>query len=547
MKNLYLFVFLSFAFSTVKAQFAFSTPINQLCIDGETTITGFQNWMAYQTLEDTYDGTIDSTVCINLGSQPWQAELMTSEFDASKPVFLRWHSDDGHLLDPNTLYALSIYLNMMNDLNSGLEDCEDGVCNGFIVRVRVPDSPNDMDDLPEYRLHTQEFVANNFGYISVCLPTESFENGTFIEDIVLKLNVIEEAPSILVYDVFLEYVWSGVILGESDMLDYQNGQFNYTLWSYNNYVIQYEETTFPSVDDISYLDVSPVPNISEQAAIFLTIAQEASLTFQPFTALRAGLIEGQTEDRHILSIVNNGSVCMNFWFELALPPGGTYIHNEGRIESSWGSCMRFVPDAKLRVAADKVLEFGQMGMGMLAMQSQSLIELEENAQIELNCPMRIFNEPWQTEIEHVHVYLKPGNALVFGPYASMENYSTNETMKLMVHMQGGYLDIANLSDEERKHIVLVYDNATPNFDWISQESLVTDDEWNGACRVKGNAALTWEVYNSAGQRVLSSSVSNNQHYVQLSFSTADWSNGMYTLVLMENGQRIATKLMVAHQ
>ena len=117
-------------------------------------------------------------------------------------------------------------------------------------------------------------------------------------------------------------------------------------------------------------------------------------------------------------------------------------------------------------------------------------------------------------------------------------------MKLVVHLQGGYLDMANLSDDERKHIELVYDNAVVGMDWVSQESLVTDGEWNGACRVQGQSPLTWEVYNSAGQRMWSSTLPNDQPYVQMSFATGTLAKGLYTLVVIENGQRIATKLMV---
>lgn len=543
MKKLYL-VFLLAAIGTFgRAQFGFDTPINQLCFDGQTALQVFQHWEAYQTLDNLYNGTIDSTVCINLGNLLGMAELPTAEFDPTKPVFLRWHSDDGYYLEPNMLYALSIYLNM-DMINTDVQDCEDNVCNGFIVRVRVPDNPNDFDLLPEYRTHVQEFVLTEFGNISVCLPTESFLEGTYIEDIVLKMYVQPDAPSLQVYDPFLEYVWSSAMLTTNEMLSYQTDQFNYSLWPFTNYVVQYQETTFPALEAISYLDVSPVPNIAELAVVNLTLQEYASLSFQPFTALRGALVEGQTEQRHILSIINNGTVCMNFWFELVMPPGGTFTYQRGKIESSWGSCMRFVPDATLRVGQDAVLEFGEQGMGMLATQSGALIDLEENAQLVLHCPLRMFNEPWQTNIENVHVYLKPGNALVFGPDASLENFSTDATMKLVVHLQGGYLDMANLSNEERKHIELVYEDAVVGMDWVSQESLVTDGEWNGACRVQGQSPLTWEVYNSAGQRMWSSTLPNDQPYVQMSFATGALAKGLYTLVVIENGQRIATKLMV---
>lgn len=235
---------------------------------------------------------------------------------------------------------------------------------------------------------------------------------------------------------------------------------------------------------------------------------------------------------------------MTFFIELVATPGGIYTHRKGKIETSWGTCMRFQPDATLRIAPHAHLEYGHMGMGMLALQSGAQVDIQESSSMLVNGTIRMFNEPWQTDIESIHVDLSAGNSLIFGPYATIENFSTNEAMKLVIHMNGGYLDVRNLSEEELNHIQFVYpDNQAP-LDWLQMESLISDNQMVGACRVIEGEKLNWQVHNMAGQLIMNVDQVPTQNYAQFEVTTTDWKPGMYTISAMQNGIRITKKFVL---
>jgi hypothetical protein len=227
-----------------------------------------------------------------------------------------------------------------------------------------------------------------------------------------------------------------------------------------------------------------------------------------------------------------------------LPPGDVYTHRLGHLESSWGSCVRFQPESVLRIAEHAHLDFGQLGMGMLATQSGALIEMQQGAQMILNCPWRLFNEPWQTVTQDVHVYLNQHNQLIFGPYASLENFSTDETMKLVIHMQGGFLDLGDLTEEDLEHIEIVYPTATADLQWLRLESLVEDGAFQAAIRVVQDVPYTVEIHDLGGRLMLHEERSSAGNYAQVQVQTSHWQRGMYLISLEQNGKRLSTKMVV---
>jgi hypothetical protein len=543
MKN-YLWLALSMCVFHAQGQFTFYNATPDTCYDGITELNVFQNWQAYQTLDDMHDGVVDSTACIDITGLDWQATIAAAQMDINKPVFLRWSNPDGYLLESNRLYTISIWFANFWDLYTDPNGCEEDLCNGFIVKVRVPDNPNDLDTLPEYRIHKQEFIYGEWGNINICLPTENFEQENALVDLILKIQLQPAATEFIVYEPFLEYVWMHEDVIQASLPNYSNGPYEYYFWDYNNYLVRYEETSFPSLDSMSYLEVAPIPNTAEQSVVNLTLGQSASLNFQPFTGIRGALVEGDTTTRHYLNLINDGTICMNFFFELVLPPGDVYTHRLGHLESSWGSCVRFQPGATLRIADHAHLDFGQLGMGMLATQSGALIDLQHGAHMTLNCPWRMFNEPWQTNTQDVHVYLNEQNQLIFGPYASLENFSTNENMKLIIHMQGGYLDLGPLSENELQHIEIVYPPAMADLQWLRMESLVSDGQFVGACRVAQDIPYTIEIHDLGGRLLSHEEKVTVENYAQVQLQTSEWQRGMYVISIAQSGKRMSTKLLV---
>ncbi|MBK8341761.1 MAG: hypothetical protein IPK99_18090 [Flavobacteriales bacterium] len=78
--------------------------------DTGTTVLGYTGWGAYQTLDGTWDGPVDSTVCINLAhvaGQFVEARIDFDETNTSQPVFLRLALDSASAiaLAPDNEYA----------------------------------------------------------------------------------------------------------------------------------------------------------------------------------------------------------------------------------------------------------------------------------------------------------------------------------------------------------------------------------------------------------------------------------------------------------
>lgn len=450
--------FLLMASLAVDAQFSFIEPITNLCADGETPTTSFVGWEAYQTYDGTKDGERDTLHCIQLGELTYQATILESEIDISKPVFLHWQGAPV-ALQQDYLYNISMYASSMSAINlTDINYCDDGFCQGYGIAVQVPDDPEDGDTIAETRWHFQEFGQTFWGgdYAPACLPSEQFTTDQYITDIYLKFLFMPGFSEYSVYDLYLDYVWDMQLLTNDELPWYYAGDNSYSL-GWGNYLALHDAALFPNLNNISYLELSPQPNTATQENITFFINQEATLTFQPYTDMRGALLEGSDEIRHTVSLVNNGGeFCMPFGFELVFEPGDRYIFNDGHLGMAWGTCMRFQPDSKLQIGAHAMLHYGEQGMGMLALQSGCEMLLSHHAELHINNTVRMFNEPWQTTIEDIHLFLNDGNQLVFGPFAHLENFSMNEEMKLVVHLNGGYLDLGNLSEEERKHIEVIY-------------------------------------------------------------------------------------------
>jgi hypothetical protein len=527
------------------AQFPLTDAQSSVCYDGVTPIDVFPNWQAYQTLDNLHDGAIDSTVCIDITESEYSATLDPAQFDITRPVFVKWSNQEGIALNENALYMLNLWL---SDINLLLQDplgCDEDLCSGIILKMRVPDNPEDMDEEPEIRVHKSEFMLNEFSGIGLCFPTEDFVAGNELIEIVFKVHLQPDASEFIFYEPYLEQVWLTEELTEASMVNYLSSPFEYTLGWPSNFLVRYEEPTFPSAEHVSFLDVYPVPNIAEQAVVNVTLSWGSSLNFQPFTAIQGGLVDGQTDVRHYVNLINDGQICLNFIVDLAIPPGNTYTHRKGHLESSWGTCMRFQPGARLRVAEHAHLEYGQLGMGMLATQSGAQIDMQHGAQMIVNCPWRMFNEPWQTQIEDVHVYLREHNQLIFGDYASLENFSDNAEMQLVIHLLGGYLDLGPLSDEERQHIRIEYPAATANLAWVSVQSPTDNGTLKFAYYVEKNTPGQMRLIASSGQEVVSQSINADGLYHLHRVDVSAVSPGIYTLVVEHDGQMLTKKIMVA--
>ncbi len=549
MKRFYLLLCaLAFLFVNQKAysQFYFINSEMHTCADGITEVSGFEFWEAYQTIDGTYDGELDPTHCINIGTEPNFASVLESEIDITKPVFLHWHGDAPVQLSPNQLYNITFYNSGQGlDLYS-IDYCDDGVCQGFIAKTRVPDDPADADTESEVRMYTQEFGPNEMMGMEIapmCVASEYFLDVNEITDLYYKLQFEPGFGTYFINDGYLEGVWDVSELDNQSLTWYQSAPGDY-FFSYSNLLVMHDDTSFPNLDNITYLEASPIPNVSEVTEVSLTLESPATLTFQPFTAVRGGYIEGSTEQRHSVVLVNSGGeFCLNSFFELVFNPQNSLIYNSGKMNMAWGSCMRFEPGSTLQVGTNAQLHYGEQGMGMLAMQSGSHIVLEDGASIIMDNPLRLFNANWQTEVENIHIYLNQGNSLVFGTYSSVENMSDGELMKLVVHLNGGHIDISNLDAESLKHLEFVYPEQSKSIALLAVLGNPVSDAINFQMHTQQPGLGKVIMMDAMGKIVATYTATLAQGFNQLQLNVQHLVAGTYTMQVQVGKEQFSTRWM----
>ncbi len=526
------------------SQFNFSVPETHLCADGVTEVQAYQYWEAYQTLDGTYYGEVDPAHCVNMGIEPFTAIISEADIDITKPVFIHWHGDSPLQLGPNQLYNITFYNSSQGlDLYS-IDYCDDGVCQGFIAKTRVPDDPADADTESEVRVYTQEFGPNEMMGMEIapmCVASEYFLDVNEITDLYYKLQFEPGFEAYFINNGYLEEVWDVSELDNQSLTWYQGAPGQYTFYN-SNLLVKHDEASFPNLENITYLEASPIPNAPEVTEVLLTLESMATLTFQPFTAVRGGFIEGSAEQRHNVVLVNNGGeFCLNSFFELVFNPQNSLVYNSGKMNMAWGSCMRFEPYSTLQVGPNAELHYGEQGMGMLAMQSGSNIVLEEGASIVLDNALRLFNADWQTEIENIHIYLNEGNSLLFGPYSIINNISDGEQMKLVVHLNGGFVDIANLDAESLKHLEFVYAEQNQSIALLAMLGNPVSDALNFQMHTQQQGNSSVKMIDGMGRVAAEYNMALAQGFNQLQLDVQHLPAGAYTMQVQVGNEQFSTR------
>src|SRR5690606_10054119 len=103
------------------------------------------HWLIYQTVDDKWDGEIDSTRCIGVEVAGNDLEIDLGQIDPAKSFFVKCLLDDDNkiLLEPDNLYNIFFYFRKSEGVSLNLnEDCENDLCTGLIFGIKIPNSTN---------------------------------------------------------------------------------------------------------------------------------------------------------------------------------------------------------------------------------------------------------------------------------------------------------------------------------------------------------------------------------------------------------------------
>jgi hypothetical protein len=474
MKLLSLLFLLVLGFSaqaqTLYEDFYFGSTVEDTCGTGNDILRP-EHFIAYQTLDNTQDGEIDPTTCID-----WESGHLDLEgADLTRPVFVRL-VDFELMLPDNDL--INVYLGRISYWNSdgdinidfGNQDyCSEGLCCGMEVEVEIPDESGvgtairrwqqefSLPTLDPYEFNDLTGMALESGF-GMCFPTESFEVQQ-LNDLVMKFMFVEGSTSFDVRSLTLFTPDYQTNLINENIDDYQEEE-DYLFYYYwdqtsTNYVFRFDSEGYPSNENRAYIDFHPVTNPSEQQTISIVFDEHSTFTSEPHTYFRGALVEGEDSLRHNLSIINLGAlICFNTHYDVIIQKGWSYIHESGAFDFQGGSaCLQLNGGSNMSVS-ENGLRYGQVGQGMFALYGGSNIVLEPNAYLHFDGKMLLASHEWDTDFVPVVMTLKAGAKLTFSEFAKLENLTGGKT-KLLIRNQGGEIDLTNLTAEERASIEIV--------------------------------------------------------------------------------------------
>ncbi|GAB4253768.1 MAG: hypothetical protein Kow0027_19490 [Saprospiraceae bacterium] len=433
------------------------------------TIKVPKHWQVYQTVDDLWDSPVDSTHCFPFDSATDGANGDLSAVDIQRPLFLRARFDSLEL-EPNTVYNFFLAIDNSQLLQYPIDygtNCSNSVCTGFLAGVEIPDESGSGKVLRWYQMN--EGPNNDFGHFSYCFLSEKF--GGTLKFLIVKITFNDELPANPV--LFLKE--GGVVKHEADFLEvpnpivvndtYYNGSsYDAPLSSlYNSnglvyhFLFLYPDSTYPSSQHIGYHDVQISPNKPEPQVINLIAGPGDVVMFQPFTQLRGGLVEGDTL-RHEVTLVSNGmSMCLEQVVELVFNDGTNFLYNYGDIHfGNYNACFMFRSGSLLKIGDGATFNYGNYGLGILALFPDSKLQFGENATLVVDGRMMLMGYPEAPENE-LHIELRPGQKLIFSKQARLMRVPwATAPVHLNVHMLGGELDDSNLRPEDRELIRRIY-------------------------------------------------------------------------------------------
>ena len=559
MKTFYILLFGLFFSINLKSQSPSNPFFNDIStifcpFDPDDVIVHPDHWLIYQTLNDKWDGEIDSTRCINvIESVNWGIDVDLSQIDPQKAVFIRSILNDSNkiLLEPNTLHNVSAFINFSEDIQiNTAEDCPGELCSGLIIGIEIPDSSGNEKAM---RIYKSSSNSSTYFSTQLCLSTEKFEEN-YLREYIFKISfesqnldnaklIKPRAYNEIVYD------WGDYRIYEMDVPEsfyngssYDVGIKNFTS-SESNFLLMYNDTTYPSPSHISFVEASPLPNKPTQEVINVYIEEYETLVYQPYTEPRAGLVEGNDTLRHVLNLNNwGGTICMEPYIDVSFDGTTHYVHHSGHIEfHGTTSCMIFKNGGNLTLAENTTFHYGNGGEGMLAICDGSTINIEKGGTLVIDNQM-VLKTTGEKEDQQVYMELNPGSTLKFTENAKLSHVGLHPEMRLNVYMNGGVLDDHLLSETERRLINKIY----PKPDVQNNFKLSPNpagEYCNFSLIVENGGVFSLKIIDMSGRVVQYSNKTIQKGYNEFEIDLTKFSSGVYFLKVESNEINTSQKLI----
>lgn len=553
-KMLLLFILSLFLMTTVQAQWQFihldfNVSMRPCMTDSTLIINQYTNWDMYKTLNNEWNGPLDSTFCGELDSLNM---FNFNTLNTGETIFLRYRFNDNNkeLLYENMLYAATfdVYNIDPNLLELGT-NCANNLCSGVIVGVEIPDSAGTGKDMRWYESPLSNSVSLQPLVNSFCVATEYFSQN-YLREAIIKLTIDNPTGSWIPNALTLETIDFGAnYISDSIFITKIGGQYIKDVYYDHTLVIKSDTSLYPNGYGIEYVDLKPIPNVDTAVTMNIVISQDASLIFQPFVEFQGGYLLNDTTQRHHYNIVNNGgNICFPNYIEVRFSNGNNYVHHSGTVDFGGKmACMQFGESSKLIIEDNAKFVYGSNGMGNLALRSRSSIEIGKNAELVINNNVLLHEFRYDTEPQQIYMTLNEGSKLTFGKNARIYNgYSLGRQMKLNIYMKGGTVDLSNLDGESYEAVNLIYDEVEPNFvDNIKVLGNPTHDQIRFSIVTENDDKLTYHLVTLDGKQAQSANFFTQKGINYIEIPVAELANGIYILNIQSGENTFVEKIIVA--
>jgi hypothetical protein len=446
----------------------FTNHISVNCpFDSSVQIETYAGWVAYQTLDDNWNGPVDSTRCLDLyDAANSYGTINLNQIDTSRRIFIKLDSaaTAGLFLDSNAVYKGYINIGSSNGVEVDFSaNCDSALCSYIITNIEIPDSTFTGFD---QRVYQTDFDYYQRDY---CFPTEYFSNGNRLNNYVIALKASGDTENGKLFFYYADLhkidVNSGgqvqVIDSNADLDNYYGGLDDYYFYS-QGWEFAYlflHDTIYPAANNITYYDFYPQPNENMQHSLDVYFEFETTVHLQPFVSFRGGLVLGDSVLRHNINLYNDGAdMCLGF-MDVMMEDNNRFIYNSGNVDfGEHRTCLGFGKGASLNVSQGATFHYGSPGMGMLLVKTGGTINIEKNAELVIHNTLIMYEYANDPAPQQIYMTLNEGAKLTFAPGSRVVNmYSMDGTIKLNIFMKGGEVDLSGLSENDKQLVNLIYD------------------------------------------------------------------------------------------
>jgi hypothetical protein len=462
---------------TAQESIRFVDDISERTCPYDTSVTGFftNQYAVYLTLDNTYEGTVDSSWCpvFTYDDVQNRYELQLEDFDFDRPIFvkLRYPIGGAPSLEPYRDYQVQAGHGYRDVLYRDPADCP-GDCNQTQLVYTMAD-PEAGDTLQRrFELDAEYAEINGYG----CFFSERYPQQRFDEiGRTIWLTRNGDNPRLIFdYGYNIYDAWSGSTRAEADSIIFRAE--NLSGAEYRAYpsevTISDEPSDFfdglyhlpqftdrrPGNDAIRYTEINVEHDPDTVVSMRLVFGEGENISLPPFTGLSGAKVAGQDSIRHRLTVEFSNfyiSNCSGFSVDLPVPPNTTYEFGADTIAFGQdGACLVLEPNGGIAVRPGSDLQYGRNGQGLLAAKQESKITVGPNGTFTFNNTLRLLH-PISFPEGGMHVYLEEGSTLRFSDMANVERKFAESNIWVYVHGKEENVDFGPLTPEERALFVFV--------------------------------------------------------------------------------------------